>query len=415
MAVVQMTSTNSTAENESSILAALGLIEKPVDLVCFPENCWMMRLRDGDILPDFHQAARFQDQLKAEAKRLGAAIVLGTVPIEEPGDQRPYAATWVVAPTGEMQVLYRKLHLFDVDVAGVKPVRESDSLRPGFEPTVWVYKGFRIGCAICYDVRFSNLFFEYARHECDLMMLPSAFLVPTGRNHWETLVRARAIESQCYFVAAAQSGEHVESEAADGATSSRGALGPVVGPGVGAEAVLPARKEPAVRRTYGRSLIVDPWGRVVASAAAEKSGLEVMQWSLEMSEIARVRSQIPMARHRRVWDQVRTLVLGVAAGAVVCVFGLMGGASRALGKPNDAIAQRANGRTASQPMHNEATQRLQERARIGAQLGDREDELKVRSELISAPRTPEPLPGDLRALEAGSELSESSGASSSSD
>lgn len=390
-AVVQMTSSNSVAHNQEQILSALGLIEQPVDLVCFPENCWFMKLNESDELPDFAKANEFQSRLQIEADRLNAAIVLGTVPMRGEGDLRPYASSWVVEPGGTKRELYRKIHLFDVDVVGAKPVRESDSLRPGSEPTVWSFRGFCFGCAICYDVRFSNLFFDYALAGCDVLMLPSAFLVPTGRSHWETLLRARAIESQCYLLAAAQSGEHEARSQAEERFGRNAAL-----------ATEPVRNESTARRTYGRSVVVDPWGRVVAAAAAEKSGVEILRWTLEKSEIGRVRAQIPMSQHRKKWAGVRSIGtrLGMVLALSVLNWGVIQG--EAIARPIEP--KRVDARGASQQGTADYEASVERRARMSAELGRYEDELKVRSELSAVPRTVEPLPSDLRVLEAGGEV-----------
>lgn len=274
VAVVQMTSTNSTSANERLVLDALSEVEKratsAIDLVVFPENVWFLRLVESESIPDFSQAASFHKEIQKWVDRTHAAVHLGAVPVVH-GGGKPFAATVVFEPGRAWHTAYTKVHLFDVDVAGHKPVRESDHLRPGLEPSIWEFRGWKFGCAICYDVRFAELFSKYAKAEVDAMFLPSAFLVPTGRQHWEILVRARAIESQAYFLAPAQSGDHTDHS------------------GQGSN----------VRKTYGRSMIVDPWGRVVAAGAAERSGIEILMADLSKEEIVKVRGQIPMRAHRR--------------------------------------------------------------------------------------------------------------------
>lgn len=271
VALVQLTSSNQTSENEAMILAALQAAEAAfagvgAELVVFPENVWFMRLGDDERIPQFELNSEFVQRLSAWSNRRGAAIILGSVPImESSAAQRPQSALLAIEPDAPARVLYTKIHLFDVDVAGNRPVRESDHLAPGGPAQIWTWKTWKFGCAICYDVRFAELFSIYARSEVDALFLPSAFLVPTGRAHWEILVRARAIESQSYMLAPAQSGEH----------------------GAGQ------------RKTYGRSLAVDPWGRVLAAGAAEKTGMEILEVELVREEVRRVRSQIPMRSHRR--------------------------------------------------------------------------------------------------------------------
>jgi deaminated glutathione amidase len=284
VAVVQMTSVNEQRVNESTIFAALREVEsKSIDLVVFPENVWYLRLVDGELLPDFSAAVEFHQKVQSWVDQNGCAVVFGAVPVTTiPGAQlaekvtgkKPFSATAVFEPGRAWHVPYTKVHLFDVDVTGHKPVRESDHLAPGAGPRIWDYRGWKFGCAICYDVRFAELFSRYAAKDVDALFLPSAFLVPTGRQHWEILVRARAIESQAYMLAPAQSGDHVDQT---GTT-------------------------PAVRKTYGRSMIVDPWGRILAAAQAERSGTEILIGEMNRDEIAKVRVQIPMKDHRRLLE-----------------------------------------------------------------------------------------------------------------
>ncbi|CAN5404605.1 carbon-nitrogen hydrolase family protein [soil metagenome] len=288
VAVVQMTSVNEQRANEMAIFAALRDIEaKSVDLVVFPENVWYLRLVDGEMLPDFSLATEFHQQVQAWVDQHACAVIFGAVPVTAiPGGHsggvngkitssvKPFSATAIFEPGRSWHVPYTKVHLFDVDVTGHKPVRESDHLAPGSGARVWEYRGWKFGCAICYDVRFAELFSLYAAKEVDALFLPSAFLVPTGRQHWEILVRARAIESQVYMLAPAQSGDHVDHTG----------------------------KTTAVRKTYGRSMIVDPWGRILAAAQAERSGTEILISEMNREEIAKVRVQIPMKDHRRLLE-----------------------------------------------------------------------------------------------------------------
>lgn len=280
VAIVQMTSMNQREKNEAIVRDALREIEakpktqpetQPVQLVVFPENVWFLRLVDGEALPDFSQATAFHKEIQEWVERNRCAVVFGAVPVTGPKGRKPFSATAIFEPGLPWHVPYTKVHLFDVDVTGHKPVRESDHLERGEAARVWEYRGWKFGCAICYDVRFAELFSKYALEEVDALFLPSAFLVPTGRQHWEILVRARAIESQAYMLAPAQSGDHVDQTG----------------------------KTAGVRKTYGRSMIVDPWGRVLAAAQAERSGTEILTTEMSRDEIAKVRVQIPMKDHRR--------------------------------------------------------------------------------------------------------------------
>lgn len=272
VAIIQMTSVNHREMNEATIRQALAEIEKnpAIQLVVFPENVWFLRLADGEVLPDFTVAGKFHAEIQSWVERKNCAVVFGAVPVAGERGGKPFSATAVFEPGRAWHVPYTKVHLFDVDVTGHRPVRESDHLEPGQGARVWQYRGWKFGCAICYDVRFAELFSRYAQKEVDVLFLPSAFLVPTGRQHWEILVRARAIESQAYMLAPAQSGDHVDQSGKSG-----------------------------VRKTYGRSMIVDPWGRILAAAQVERSGTEILTAELSRDEITKVRVQIPMRDHRR--------------------------------------------------------------------------------------------------------------------
>jgi len=162
--------------------------------------------------------------------------------------------------------VYRKIHLFDVDVVGQKPVRESDVFARGTETSVFEIKGWKFGSSICYDVRFPELYLRYAREEVDAILVPAAFLTTTGRAHWEILLRARAIESQAYVLAAAQGGTH------------QGIKG-------------------GTRETHGHSMIVDPWGLIVEEIQ-DSSEVRVARATLKVDRIEAVRRQIPMKNHR---------------------------------------------------------------------------------------------------------------------
>lgn len=275
VAIVQLTSANSVKSNEETVRQALIEIAKRggTKLAVLPENVWFLRLVDGEPLPDFSDATEFHHEIQNWVEKNDCAVVFGAVPVTRAlsGENKPYAATAVFEPGRPWHVPYTKVHLFDVDVAGHKPVRESDHLASGIKPMVWNYRDWKFGCAICYDVRFAELFSVYAKQAVDAMFLPSAFLVPTGRQHWEILVRARAIESQAYLLAPAQSGDHVDQ-------SGRGA---------------------SVRKTYGRSMVIDPWGRIIGAAQVERSGTEILYAELSRDEISKVRMQIPMKDHRR--------------------------------------------------------------------------------------------------------------------
>jgi deaminated glutathione amidase len=265
LAVCQLTSSDDVKANVVQMLGLLNDLSGDVDLVCFPENCLYFRVEAGEQPPRLKIDDPSIQKLSAWAKQNGIPLHLGSVPLEENG--RLYNASLLLHASGSIDVVYKKIHLFDVDVEGVKPQRESDVFAHGSEPSVFNIKGWNFGSSICYDLRFSELFNRYARQGVDIVLVPSAFLVETGGAHWHVLLRARAIESQLFVAAAAQGGTH------------KGRAG-------------------GTRSTYGHALVVEPWGEIIAEAkdAVRPQALVV---KLQAERLESVRRQIPMKAHRR--------------------------------------------------------------------------------------------------------------------
>lgn len=202
------------------------------------------------------------ERLAEVARRHGIWIHGGSV-LELDGD-RVFNTSVLVDRTGDLVATYRKIHLFDADPPGAVPSRESFVFAAGEQVVTAETEFGRVGLTICYDVRFPELYRELAVRGAVVLFVPAAFRYETGRDHWDVLLRARAVEDQAFVVAAAQ----------------WGTWGP------------PER----VRRNFGNSLVADPWGRVVARAP-DGVGLTVAE--LELSEIDRVRTILPALRHRR--------------------------------------------------------------------------------------------------------------------
>lgn len=181
------------------------------------------------------------------------------------GEDRIRNTTVVFDPSGREIGRYRKVHLFDITAPDGKAYRESETVAPGNQLLVYEANGFRIGCAICYDLRFSRLFDSLAEHGVDAVVLPAAFTLQTGKDHWEVLCRARAIEFQTYFLACGQWGAY---SAVNGET----------------------------RHYFGNSLVCDPWGQVVARAS---DGVGIVSARLDRELVTKVRARIPMHQHRR--------------------------------------------------------------------------------------------------------------------
>jgi len=262
IAVAQMTSTDQLDENLKKVAAlfaegsSLG-----ADLVIFPENTLFFRVRSGSKVQGLEWGGPELARLQSLVEKSATALML-TTPLSD-GAGKLKNSTLLFEAGRAPQLLYSKIHLFDVDVEGAPAVRESEVFAHGESPRVLDFRGWKIGLSICYDLRFAELYLNYAQ-AVDLILVPSAFLVPTGEAHWHTLLRARAIEAQAYVAAPAQVGEHVSGD--------------------------------QIRCTYGHSLVVDPWGRVLADL---KTGLGVATLELSREAIEKARRQIPMKSHRR--------------------------------------------------------------------------------------------------------------------
>jgi predicted amidohydrolase len=194
------------------------------------------------------------------AKELGIHVIAGGMPEISPDPERPYNTCAVFGPDGHLAAKYRKCHLFDVDLVD-RPYRESAATTAGDEVVAATLAGLRVGLSICYDLRFPELYHALALHGAEALVVPAAFTVTTGKDHWHVLLRARAIESQAYVIAAAQWGKH-----------------------------------PLGRQTFGKSCIVDPWGEIIAQAS---EGEGVITGVLDRAYLRHVRASLPSLRHRR--------------------------------------------------------------------------------------------------------------------
>jgi deaminated glutathione amidase len=181
-----------------------------------------------------------------------------------PDPHRTYNTSLVFSPDGSLAAVYRKIHLYDVEIPGRVSYHESRTVAPGTETVVAPVEGVPFGLSICYDLRFPELYRRLAVAGAHVLAVPAAFMMHTGRDHWEVLLRARAIENQCYVVAAAQIGDH--------------------DPG---------------RTCYGRSMVVDPWGMVIAQAP-DTVGVTVAD--LDLDRLATIRAELPSLANRRLME-----------------------------------------------------------------------------------------------------------------
>lgn len=202
--------------------------------------------------------------LTSLAADLGAWLLIGSAMVRSghAADDRAANRSLLIDDQGRMAARYDKLHVFDVDLPNGETYRESATVRPGDEAVVADAPFGRLGLTICYDLRFPHLFRSLAKAGAEIIAVPAAFTVPTGRTHWETLLRARAIETGAFILAPAQGGEHEDG-----------------------------------RATWGRSLVVDPWGEVIARRDDDAPG--VLMADLDMTAVGRARQAVPSLSHDR--------------------------------------------------------------------------------------------------------------------
>ena len=262
VAAVQMTTGNDTSAN---IVTAERLVRHAAAagarLVVLPEKWNFIDREDRQVAAAEPIDGPSVSAARTWARELRIALVAGSISEAVPGSDRAYNTSVLIGPDGMVAADYRKLHLFDVEVGG-RIYRESEGAIPGDEVVVADVLGHRIGLSVCYDVRFPELFRALSGLGAEIITVPAAFTAVTGEAHWEVLLRARAIENQAFVIAAGQVGTH-----ATGATS------------------------------HGHSMIIDPWGVVLAEAA---DGETFIVADLDFADLLHVRQTLPALRHRRV-------------------------------------------------------------------------------------------------------------------
>jgi deaminated glutathione amidase len=265
VAAIQMTSGHIVAENLTAAAALLTEAKDAgADIACLPENFCFIGLKDADKL-DIAEAdgnGPVQQFLSDTARRLKMWILGGTIVLRGDSPARVANSSLLIDDAGKRVARYDKIHLFDVTIPGRnEQYRESSHVMPGREPVLADTPVGRLGLSVCYDMRFPELYRELVAQGAEWLAMPAAFTVPTGRAHWETLLRARAIENLCYVVAPAQSGMH-----------SSG------------------------RETYGDSLIVDYWGQVLSRLA---KGTGVITADIDLGKQAESRVRFPALANRQ--------------------------------------------------------------------------------------------------------------------
>lgn len=202
--------------------------------------------------------------LKALARELKIWLLIGSAIVlhEDPAESRAANRSILIGPDGEIKATYDKMHVYDVDLPTGESHRESNNIRPGERAVVGDTPWGKIGLTVCYDVRFAHLFRALARAGADMISVPAAFTVPTGHAHWEIMLRARAIETGAFVLAPAQGGTHEDG-----------------------------------RKTYGHSLVVAPWGEVIARLDHDEPG--VLYADLDFAEVSKARTAIQQLKHDR--------------------------------------------------------------------------------------------------------------------
>lgn len=238
--------------------------ERGANFITLPENAFLI---------EQHGIAKYQDAIPAEqhpgilacaeiARQYGAWVLIGSIAVrDEENEGKIYNTSVLLDDKGGIHTFYKKIHLFDVDLENGESYRESKRVSAGGCGKLVQLPWAKVGLSICYDVRFPQLYRQLAQAGADILAVPAAFTAVTGRAHWHVLLRARAIENGAFVIAPAQWGEH-----------------------------------PGKRLTYGHSLIIDPWGEVLADAG---EGIGVITAEIDMDKVKTVRSRIPSLVHDR--------------------------------------------------------------------------------------------------------------------
>jgi deaminated glutathione amidase len=256
---------NARADRGANLETARELLERAAaggaDLAVLPEFTDYLGPADGQPEPEpvDGEYARF---FAKAARELSMWVHAGSFHETGPDPTRTYNTSVVFDRDGDLAGVYRKIHLYDVEIPGRVSYHESATVAAGDSPATVTVEGVPVGLSICYDLRFPELYRHLAVHrDARVLVVPAAFMLHTGRDHWQVLLRARAIENQCYVVAAAQIGDH--------------------DPG---------------RTCFGRSMVVDPWGTVVAQAP---DTVGVIFADLDLDRLAAVRAELPSLANRR--------------------------------------------------------------------------------------------------------------------
>jgi deaminated glutathione amidase len=263
LAALQMTSNSDKDEN---LEVATELIreahQKGADFVALPEVFNWFGSESGR-----SDAAEFLDgptltRMASLARQLNIYVLAGSILERNKQSAKLFNTAVLFDDKGDQISVYRKMHLFDVDVGDGQKYLESEAVAPGPTPVSARFPGGKVGLSICYDLRFPELYRNYSRNDCTLLAVPAAFTATTGKDHWEVLLRARAIENQSYVIAPAQQGAHLNG-----------------------------------KHTFGHALIADPWGKVIAEVTSEGPGIAIAKMDFDL--VKKIRTNLPALMHRK--------------------------------------------------------------------------------------------------------------------
>jgi predicted amidohydrolase len=258
-ACIQMRSTTDVATNLEEALRPIRVAAaEGAEFIATPEMTNLLDIRPGQARPKIKLEAEDAclDALSAQAAELGVTLLIGSLAVALPDDDRFANRSFLIGPDGSVLARYDKIHMFDVEVGDGQTYRESNAYRAGREAVLARTPIAQVGMTICYDVRFPHLYRALAQAGAELITVPAAFTRVTGEAHWHALLRARAIETGCFVLAPAQGGLHEDG-----------------------------------RETYGHSLIISPWGEIMAEAKGEEPGIILAD--LDLDQVAKARARIP--------------------------------------------------------------------------------------------------------------------------
>ena len=261
VAAIQMVSTPDPIHNRRVVEGLVGqAVSAGAELILLPEYWAILGGAETDKLEhaELSEQGPLQNFMSGLARQFGIWLLGGTIPLVSNTEQKVLNTLLAFGPDGQPAVRYDKMHLFGF-ASATESFDESRTIVAGSEVVVLQTPQLRVGLSICYDLRFPELY--RALGHCDLLVVPAAFTYTTGQAHWEVLLRARAIENQCYVLAAAQGGTH-----------------------------------PNGRRTWGHSMLVDPWGRVLA---LHETGEGIVSGEIDFQQLSGVRASLPALQHRK--------------------------------------------------------------------------------------------------------------------